>query len=112
MSGIAKACSRTCSAFMATALSILMQIVVDDAAEIEGEIGDGVDAGDHLAHRQLGDRGERMRAKLERRGARPCALEHDLSEAITHQLANARRAVDMRHDFQEKSGLCEQRIGE
>jgi hypothetical protein len=31
------------------------EIVMDDLAEIQGEVGNEMDAGNHLTHRQIGD---------------------------------------------------------
>src|SRR5688500_3443778 len=46
-----------------------------------------------------------MRIEFERGRGRPRALEVDIAEPITHQLANAWCAIDMRDDLQEKTRL-------
>ncbi|VBG07306.1 Uncharacterised protein [Burkholderia pseudomallei] len=43
-----------------------------------------------------------MRRELQRRGARPRALHLDVLQVIAHELAHARRAVDVRDDFQQE----------
>src|SRR5437879_9033409 len=41
------------------------EVVVDDFAEIEREVGNQVHTGDHLAHWQIGHRRQRMRMQLQ-----------------------------------------------
>src|SRR5690242_4785428 len=54
------------------------QIVVHDLAQAERQVGDDVDAGDDLEHRQLGHRGQRMRVQLERGRPGPGAFDSDV----------------------------------
>ena len=77
------------------------QIVVDHLAEAERQVGDDVRRRDDFEHRQLGDRRQRVRMKLKRAGPGPGALQVDILKVVLDQLADARRAVDMRNDFQE-----------
>ena len=53
----------------------LGEIVVDDLAKIEREVGDEVDAGDDLEYRQVGQRRQRMGMQFERGRAGPGALQ-------------------------------------
>jgi len=52
----------------------LSEVVENDLAQIEREIGDELRAGDNFAHRQAGDVGQRMGMQLERRRTRPGAF--------------------------------------
>src|SRR6516162_2464757 len=45
--------------------------------------------------------------ELERRRSTPRSLEYDVREIVANQLANARRAVDMGNDLQQKTRLVE-----
>jgi hypothetical protein len=75
------------------------EIVVDDPAEAEGQVGDDVDAREDLEDRQLGDRHQRVWAEIERRRSGPGAVDGDVLEVVFDQLADARRAVDMRDEI-------------
>src|SRR6185437_14807905 len=86
------------------------QIVVGDLAEAERQVGDDVHAGQHLEHRQLGHRRQRMRAQIERGRPGPGALERDILEVVLDDLADARRAVDMRDDLQEEVRRRQRRL--
>src|SRR5262245_59277817 len=70
------------------------QVVVNDLAEIEGEVGDDVRARHDLEHRQLseGRQGVREQGELGRPG--PGSLQIDIGEVILDQLADSCRAVD------------------
>src|SRR5690348_10901585 len=66
------------------------QVIVDDLAELEREVGDDVRAGHDLEHRQLVERRKRVREQGQL--GRP-ALEIDVAQIVFDQLADARRAV-------------------
>src|SRR5262249_2452876 len=71
----------------------LRQVVVNDFAELEGQVGDDVRAGHDLEHRQLGERREGVREQVELGRPGPCSLQIDLGEVVLDQLADAWRAV-------------------
>src|SRR5215470_17118334 len=85
----------------------LHQVVVDDLAEPEGQVGDDVHAGHDLEHRQLGERRQGMRDQRELRRPGPRTLEIDIREVVLDELADARRPVDMRNDLEQEIG-CQQ----
>src|SRR5215469_16146779 len=78
------------------------EIVVGDLAEAEREIANEMNRGDDLEHRQLGDRGKRMRAERNRARPGPRPLERHVLEVIFDELADARAAVDVRNDLEQK----------
>ena len=65
----------------------VLEIVVDDLAEPERQVGDDVRSRDDLAHRQVGDRRERMRPEVERRRAGPGAFHDDVLQPVVDELA-------------------------
>src|SRR5713101_4651154 len=79
-----------------------LEIVVRDLAEAEGQVGDDVDARHDLQDRKLGHRRQRMRVEVERGRAGPGAFDRDVLEVVLDELADARRAVDMRDDLQQE----------
>jgi len=54
---------------------------------------------DDFEHRQLGDRRQRMRPKIERAGSGPGALERDIFKMVFDEFTDPRRTVDMRYDL-------------
>src|SRR5262245_62652830 len=83
------------------------QVVVNDLAEIEGEVGDDVLARHDLEHRQLGERRQGVREQGEFGRAGPCSLQIDIGEIVLNELADAWRAVDVRNDLEQEIG-CRQ----
>ena len=83
------------------------QIVVDDLAEPEGQIGNDVCGRDHLRHRQFGNRCQGVRMEIKRAGTGPGTFEFNVFEMIFDELANARSAVDMRDDLEQEIGRSE-----
>src|SRR5499427_9223994 len=82
----------------------LRQVVVNDLAEPKGEVGDDVRAGHDLEHRQLGERRQGVREQGELGRPGPCSLQVDVGEIVLDQLADARRAVDVRDDLEQEIG--------
>src|SRR4051794_28167100 len=78
------------------------KIVVDDLAEAEREIANEMNRGDDLEYRQLGDWSKRMRRERNRARAGPRPLERHVLEVIFDELADARAAVDVRNDLEQK----------
>src|SRR6185312_16956641 len=78
------------------------QVIVDDLAEFEREIGDDVRAGDDLEDGELGERRQRVREQRELGRAGPRSLQVDVAQPIFDQLADARRAVDMWDDLEQE----------
>ena len=83
---------------------------MNDLAEIEGEVGDDVRAGHDLEHGQLGERRQGVREQGELGRPGPCALEIDVGEVVLDQLADARRAVDVRNDLEQEAGRLQRRF--
>src|SRR5262249_29071202 len=79
-----------------------LQVIVSDFAETEREIANEVNRGHDLEHGQLRDRGEGVRRERKRRWPRPRALERDVLEIIFDELADARAAVDVGNDLEQK----------
>ncbi len=79
-----------------------------DLAETEREIGDEVNSGDDLEHRQLGERRQGVGEQGELGRSGPGAFEIDILQMVFDQLAYARRAIDMRYDLEQEVG-CRQR---
>ena len=76
-----------------------------DLAEAEGQIGDEVDCRDDLEHRQVGDRRQRVRVKLQRARPRPGATYLDVLEAVFDELADPRGAINVRNDLDQEIRL-------
>src|SRR5215831_3737614 len=83
------------------------QVVVNDLAEIEGDVGDDMCAGHDLEHRQLGERRQGVREQGEFGRPGPRSLQVDIDEKILDQLADACRSVDVGNDLQQEIG-CKQ----
>jgi len=75
---------------------------VGDLAEAECEIANEVNRGDDFEHRQLRDRSKRMGRERDRARAGPRPLERHVLEVIFDELADARAAVDVRNDLEQK----------
>ena len=73
-----------------------------DLAEAEGQIGDEVDGRDDLEHRQVGDRRQRVRIKLQRARPRPGAAYLDVLKPVFDKLADACGAIDVRNDLDQE----------
>src|SRR5258708_20320035 len=58
------------------------QIVVDDLAEAEGEIGDDMDARQDLEHGQFGHRRQRVRVEVKCRRPGPGAFDRDVLKVV------------------------------
>src|SRR5262245_1615010 len=80
------------------------QVVVNDLAKVEGEVGDDVRAGHDLEHWQLGERRQGVREQGELSWPSPCSLQIDIGKVILDQLADSCRAVDMRNDLEQEIG--------
>src|SRR6516165_1103644 len=87
------------------------EVVVDDFAEPEGEIGDQVRGRDDFPDWKIRNRRERVGMKLERRRSSPRSLEDNVREIEANQFADAWRAVDVGNDLQQKSRFVE-RLGD
>ena len=81
-----------------------------DLSKAEREVRDDVDTRDDLKYRQLGQRRQRVREqdKLCRSG--PGALQVDVLQTVFDELADARRAVDMRYDFEQEIGCSKRSV--
>src|SRR3546814_1348615 len=77
------------------------QIVVGDAAEAERQIGDQMLGGEHFQDGQIGDGRQGVRAELQGCRAGPGSLEGHVLQVESHQLTDARAAVDMRDNLQQ-----------
>src|SRR5690349_9938640 len=80
-------------------LSRVFQVIEHDFAKAKRQVGDIMGGRNHFAHRQPRHIAERMIKKLDRCGAGPSPLHRDILHVIAHQLADPRRAVDMRDDL-------------
>jgi hypothetical protein len=80
--------------------NFLVEVIVNDLAETERKVGDDLGGRDNFTHRQIRDRRQRMRMKIERARSRPSAFKSDIFQIIFDQFANSRRAVDVRYDLQ------------
>src|SRR5499427_116405 len=80
----------------------LAHVVVHDLAETERQVRENVDCRDHRDDRQLGDRSQRMRGQRQSCGAGPGTLQRNVLQMIFHELAHARRAVDVGDDLQQE----------
>src|SRR6516165_6640633 len=83
------------------------EVVVDDFAEPEGEIGDQVRGRDDFPDWKIRNRRERVGMKFERRRPSPRSLEDNVREIEANQFADARRPVDMGNDLQQQARLVE-----
>src|SRR5437868_1939407 len=80
----------------------VFQIIEHDLAETERKVGNIVSGRDHLAYRQPRHIAQRVLEELDGSRAGPGPLHRDVFHVVAHQLANARRAVDMRDDLEHK----------
>ena len=85
----------------------LAQIVVHDLAEPERKVRNYVDCGYDFYNRQLSDRCQSVRRQRQRSGAGPRALYENVIEMILDQFTDARAAVNVRNDFEQKIGRFE-----
>src|SRR5271165_6381825 len=77
----------------------LFQVIEDDRAEAERQVGDVVAGRDHFVDRQPRDIAHRVLEELDRGRAGPGALHRDVLAMVAHEFADARRAVDVRDDL-------------
>src|SRR5262245_40299576 len=63
-----------------------------------------------LAHREIGDWGERVRLELKCRRAGPRAFHNDVFQTIIDEFEDSGAAVDMRDDLDQVVGLDEARL--
>ncbi len=82
---------------------------MDHGSEPKRQIRKNVDAGDDFEHRQRGNGRKRMMKKLERHRSGPCAFNSDILADVAHQLADARCAIHVRDDLQQKTRGGERR---
>ena len=78
-----------------------------DLTQPERQIRDQVRRRDHVPDRQIGDRRQSVRMKLERRWSRPRTLQHDVFEMVANKLADPWQAVDVWDDLQEEARFVE-----
>src|SRR6201988_704304 len=78
----------------------VLQIIEHDLAETERQVGNIVGRRDHFAHRQPRHVAQRMLEELDCARAGPGTLHCDILHVVAHQLADPRRAVDMRDDLE------------
>src|ERR1700730_91461 len=83
-------------------LSGISQIIEHDLAEAERQVGYIVGGRDHLADRQPRHVAQRVLEELDRGRPRPGPLHRDVFHVVAHQLADPRRAVDMRDDLEHE----------
>src|SRR5271166_111044 len=65
------------------------EVVENDLAETERQIGDKMRARDDFAHRQPGDVGQRVRVQLQRGRTAPGAFQDNVRHVVAHELADA-----------------------
>src|SRR5438552_976965 len=80
-------------------LSRVLKVIEHDLAQTERQVGNVVGSRDDLAHWQPRHIAQRMLEELDCPRTRPSALHGDAFHVIAHQLADPRRAVDMRNDL-------------
>src|SRR3984893_2586766 len=83
-------------------LSGISQIIEHDLAEAERQVRHIVGGRDHLADRQPRHVAQRVLEELDRGRPRPGPLHRDVFHVVAHQLADPRRAVDMRDDLEHE----------
>src|SRR6516162_8493638 len=83
------------------------EVVVDDFAKPQREIGDHVCGRDDFPDWKIRDRRQGVGMKLEGRRSSPRSFEGDVREIEPNQFADTRRAVDMGNDLQQKPRLVE-----
>ncbi len=72
------------------------------AAKSKCEVSLDVDRRNDLDHRQVGNRRERMWVQVESRGTASCPFQLNVLQVITDELADARAAIDVGDDLQQK----------
>src|SRR5712671_3503352 len=80
----------------------LPQVIMDDLAETESEVGKNVLGRDDVEDGQVGDRGQSVRHQRQRAWPGPGTFDRDILEIIFHQFAYPGRAIDMRDDLEEE----------
>ena len=76
---------------------------MDHGAQVQGEVRHDVHGRKHFEHRQRGDRCQCVAEQLERGLALLGAVHDDVAAGVAHDLADARRAVDVRDDLQQEA---------
>src|ERR1700730_15579022 len=80
-------------------LSGVSQVIEHDLAKTQRQVRHIVGSRNHLTHRQPRHVAQRVLEELDRSRPRPGSLHRDVFHVIAHQLADPRRAVDMRDDL-------------
>ena len=75
--------------------SLPIEIIVNDAARDQREVGAPVEAVEHVDDRQAMDRRLRVRPQFDRARSAPAFVHDDVGEAARGQLADRRPAVDV-----------------
>src|SRR5271169_4099198 len=83
-------------------LSGVSQVIEHDLAETQRQVGHIVGGRDHLANRQARHVAQRVLEELDRGWPGPGTLHRDVLHVVAHQLANPRRAVDVRDDLEHE----------
>src|SRR5580704_8643182 len=83
-------------------LSGVSQVIEHDLAETQRQVRHIVGSRNHLTHRQPRHVAQRVLEELDRSWAGPDALHRDVFHVVAHQLADPRRAVDMRDDLEHE----------
>src|ERR1700682_2506346 len=84
------------------AIPSFRQIIERHRPKTQRQIRLEMQRGDHLAHRQPRDVGERVREQAEGGGAGPGLLQRDVLKREAHQFADPGGAVDMRNDLENE----------
>lgn len=71
-------------------LAVWGKVIIHHAAQTKGEVGEDMGGRQHLAHRQLLQRGHGVIWQLQTSRAFPCAFHGDVLQRILHQFADAR----------------------
>src|ERR1700720_4977965 len=83
-------------------LSGVSQVIEHDLAETQRQVRHIVGSRNHLTHRQPRHVAQRVLEELDRSWAGPDAHYRDVFHVVAHQLADPRRAVDMRDDLEHE----------
>jgi hypothetical protein len=75
------------------------EVVVDDLAEAEGEVGENVGCRHDLAHGEIGDGRQRVWPEVKCSRPSPGAFHGHILEPVIDQLEDARAAIDVRDYF-------------
>jgi len=84
------------------ALGIVGEIVESNLAVSESKVGNDVMPGYDFEHREACDISDNVSEELQLRRRVPRFLQDDVFQAVAHEFADARCAVDMRNDLQDK----------